>query len=418
MLRLWSGLTTVLTSAAIFAYAASAEPAEIEFWDMIWGSKEYPVAAQALVDEFNASQDDVEVNYRSVPWSGWYETFVTAVASGSAPDVSTGASFQAVQLYDFDAIMPVDALIEEMRADGTIADIPQRYLDAMQYDGVHVGFPWNTAMRVWFYRADILAEHGVEPPTNWDELRAAARAVTGDGTYGVVFAGADGGGQHSMHTLMLNNGGGVFTEDRTSNLSAEENVEALEFIQALAQDGSVHPASIGYKSGDAHQAFERGDAAFIVDIPSRFAKSPAAGSIRMLPPLKSPDGEIGALYFVNNIMVYSDTQHPEAALKFVRWWSENNLPLWTEGAAGQIPVRASLLEDDHFPEGGDARVAVTQYSDALKTFGSKADGAFPALNSVDGDGFLRTLIQDVLSGKDISAALEQAEKQLTAILDN
>jgi len=42
------------------------------------------VTAQKLVDDFNASQSDIHVTYRSMPWTNWYETYVTAIASGSA----------------------------------------------------------------------------------------------------------------------------------------------------------------------------------------------------------------------------------------------------------------------------------------------------------------------------------------------
>src|SRR5690606_8594993 len=88
------------TALSLSMGQAMAQPVSIDFWDMIWGGSEYPVAAQALVDRFNAENPDIQVVYRSVPWSNWYETYVTAIASGSAPDLSTGAGFQAVQFYD------------------------------------------------------------------------------------------------------------------------------------------------------------------------------------------------------------------------------------------------------------------------------------------------------------------------------
>src|SRR5690606_33033103 len=106
---------------------------------------------------FNAENPDIQVVYRSVPWSNWYETYVTAIASGSAPDLSTGAGFQAVQFYDQDAILPVDDLVAQMDT----SDFTPGALEAMQYDGHYVALPWAIDIRVLFYRKDLLEAAGV-----------------------------------------------------------------------------------------------------------------------------------------------------------------------------------------------------------------------------------------------------------------
>jgi multiple sugar transport system substrate-binding protein len=127
----------ILPLAALLAGAASSAHAQVElnFWDQVWGPGSYSQRAQQLVDDFNKSQDDIHVTYRSVPWANWYETYVTAIASGSAPDISTGAGFQAVQFYSMDAIYPVDDLVKEMEADGSAKDFAPGTLEAMKYDG-------------------------------------------------------------------------------------------------------------------------------------------------------------------------------------------------------------------------------------------------------------------------------------------
>jgi hypothetical protein len=88
--------------SAIFgesAVVANAAPVTLNFWDMQWGLSEYAVAAQKIVDRYNQEHPDVHVVYRSVPWTNWFSTFTTSVASGSAPDISTGAGFQAVYFF-------------------------------------------------------------------------------------------------------------------------------------------------------------------------------------------------------------------------------------------------------------------------------------------------------------------------------
>jgi multiple sugar transport system substrate-binding protein len=60
---------------------------------MIWGAPEYIDAGKALVAQFNQEHPDITVTYRSIPWANWYQTFVTAIGSGTAPDLSTGAGY-------------------------------------------------------------------------------------------------------------------------------------------------------------------------------------------------------------------------------------------------------------------------------------------------------------------------------------
>ena len=54
----------------------SGETAKITFWDMMWGEAGvYDVAAEALVDQYNQENPNVKVEYQSVPWDNYYQTF-------------------------------------------------------------------------------------------------------------------------------------------------------------------------------------------------------------------------------------------------------------------------------------------------------------------------------------------------------
>ena len=100
-------------TAAFLSLSTSQAKVDVQFWDMIWGGPEYIDAGKALVAQFNQEHPDINVTYRSIPWTNWYQTFVTAIGSGTAPDLSTGAAYQAVQLYDQGAILPVDDVISD-----------------------------------------------------------------------------------------------------------------------------------------------------------------------------------------------------------------------------------------------------------------------------------------------------------------
>ncbi len=45
-----------------------------------------------------------------------------------------------------------------------------------------------------------------------------------------------------------------------------------------------------------------------------------------------------------------------------------------------------------------------------------AGGTFPAMNEVDGDGFLRTLVQKIWQGQSVADAAQEAQAHLEELL--
>ena len=170
-----SAIATSITILVSPFGSQAKEHVDVQFWDMIWGGPEYIDAGKALVAQFNQEHPDITVTYRSVPWTNWYQTFLTAIGSGTAPDISTGAGYQAVQLYDQDAILPIDDVISQLKADGKLDDFLPKTVDILKYKDHYVALPWAIDIRVWYYRKDLLEQAHVQPPGTWQELKTAAQ---------------------------------------------------------------------------------------------------------------------------------------------------------------------------------------------------------------------------------------------------
>jgi multiple sugar transport system substrate-binding protein len=394
------------------ALLANAAPVTLNFWDMQWGVSEYAVAAQKIVDRYNQEHPDVHVIYRSVPWTNWFSTFTTSVASGSAPDLSTGAGFQAVYFFSQDAILPVDDLVKEIGEDAFVPGT----LDACKYKGHYVGLPWGVDIRLWLYRKDILEAKGVKVPTNWDVFRAACKAVTGNGVYGYVSSG-DSAGVHTLFVTAINNGGGLFTKDGKPALMSDRTMEALQFLADLVKDGSVNPASVGYQTFDRVANFFQGKAAFMIEGPNMPSQAGAAkDKIGILPPLKSPHGDVGTNEWINNIMVYKQTTHPKETFAFLKWWAENEKPVWTEGNLASFPAHKAFLQDPYFQNNPNYKYAIDVFAPIAKTIAAQKGGSFPELNEVDGDAAFSTLIQQLWQGKPLSEIVPPAQARLEEIM--
>jgi multiple sugar transport system substrate-binding protein len=413
-----TGIGMAVALAACGGSAESdADVAQLQFWDMVWGPPEYIDVAEDLVEQFNSEHDHIEVSYRSIPWANWYETFTTAIGSGTAPDISTGAGYQSAQFHEFGAILPLNDLVEELRAEGDLADFSEESIEAFNVDGDYIALPWNLDIRVWYYHKDLFEEAGLEPPESWDEMRAAAERLTAGDRYGLI-ARSDTGGTHYLYSLVLNNGGAFFTEDRQSQLSAERNVEAMRFLWDLAADGLVHPASAGYDADGAQAAFAQGEGAMLLDGPGlkAGALSDVADQIGMMPPPVGPHGDQGTVQWVNNLMLYAQTDHPEESKTFLTWWSRNQLPLWTEGNAGSFPARQSFAADAYFADDEDRRFVLDHYVPVGRLVAADSPSVFGALNEVEGAGVMFRLVQDLIQTNDFDASLERAEEGLAGIV--
>jgi multiple sugar transport system substrate-binding protein len=414
-------LSVAATVAATFLCVSTSQArVDVQFWDMIWGGPEYIDAGKALVAQFNQEHPDINVTYRSIPWANWYQTFVTAIGSGTAPDISTGAGYQAVQLYDQNAILPIDDLISDWKAKGKLDDFFANTIDVLKYDNHYVALPWAIDIRVWYYRKDLFEKANLKPPTSWEEFKAAAKALTNakDDQYGMVTAG-DTLGEHLLLSLMLNNGGGLFTKDRKLELTADRNMEALKFLGDLAQGHFVYPASAGYSNEDAVSAFSQGKAALFLNNPgitSRLSK--VADKIGLVAPMTGPHGDKGTIYWVNNIMLYKQGKHPAETKLFLAWWSEHQKDLWTKGHNTQLPVRKSFAADPYFQDNPETKFILDNYLPIAKTTATHATEIFPKLNDVEGEGALQTLSQSILQGKDVGSAAKAAADRLNSVLED
>lgn len=407
------GTTTEESGAAA---PPAGEVTTIEFWDMVWGPAEYVDTGNKLVAQFNEEHTDMQAVYQSTPWTNWYQTFLTAIGSGTAPDCSTGAGYQAVQFYDQGAVVPVDHIIEQWQSEGDAEDFIEGTIERLQYDGHYMALPWQIDIRIPWIRTDYLEETGLPMPGTWAGLDAVLEAMTGGDRYGVVCPN-DTGGSHYLLMLMFNNEGGLFTEDLQLDVMYERNIEALEYFSNWVTQGWMHPGSAGFVGDDAERAFGQGFAGLQVNNPNYPAELPEIADVMSpINLLQSPHGTTGTISWVNNMMLYEQAEDKDAASYFLTWWSRNQLPLWTEGHMTQIPVRKTFAADPFFQENETVVRVIDEWVPVGKGTAERGEGIFPALNEVEGEGVLQTLTQDLLQGKSVMESLTTAEARLQSIV--
>ena len=416
---LGAGATALALAPRSFG-RANPNAIAIDFWDMRWGPvSTYGKAAKKILDAYNAANPKVSVSYEVQEWSDWPQVFSLALGTGTGPDISTGGSYQAVQYFDEGTVLPLDDVVADLKRSGDDKDFLPGALDQMVYNGHTVGLPYAMDLRVIFYRKDLLEKAGLKPPSTWDEIRATAKAVTTGGNCGLVIAATAQVGGHCLMLLLMNNDGGLFSKDGKLDVMNSRNLEAAQFLAALAKDGSLHADSLKLGGDGARTEFLAGRAAMIVDAPGlQGSFQEQRDRIGVLAPPTGPHGDVGTIAWIPNIMIYKDSKNPDAAKQFVKWWLANDKPLWTEGRCNRLPVRTSILSDPYFQNDPILSQIAKQWIPVGKGLASHRAGVFPFLNTLDGYGPVQTLTRDLISGKDVTASLQLAETRIKALMQN
>jgi multiple sugar transport system substrate-binding protein len=406
-------------SAAGGAAVPAQAPVEIAYWDMVWGPPEYIDTGKKLIDQFNSEHPEIKATYQSTPWANWYQTFVTAIGSGTAPDISTGAAYQAADFYSQGQIAPVDDVVDSLQQAGKLDDFFPGAVDRLKAaDGHYVALPWAIDVRIIFARQDLLDAAGAKLPTTWDEFLAAAKATTkADGSqYGYIVPTTNSNAQ-DIWLWLFDNGGGWFKEDRTLDVMSDRNVESMDFFANMVKEGVIHPGSAGFSGDDATKAYGQGGATFYINNPGVPDALPdVADKIVVTSPLTGPHGDKGTISWINNRMVYAQSKAQEQAKTLMSWLYDADLVLWTEGNCGQLTPRKSVAQNPHFQERPHLQKIYAEWLDIGKSAGQKAPGIFPELNAVEGEGYMTTLLTDLLQGKDVKESLAKAETSLKAIM--
>jgi multiple sugar transport system substrate-binding protein len=231
--------------------AADGDGAELQL--MGWSSSPAEDAAlQDLIDAYNESSPN-QVTLNLVP--EFDTTLQAALAGGAPPDVFYVDSSRLPDLVEAGALQP---------GGDRIAD-PDDFHDSLReiftIDGEFWAPPKDFSTLALQYNVDLLEEAGVEPPTTWEELAAAAEALTTDDQVGLVI-----GAEYPRWGAFMFQAGGALTTDDFSaaTADADANATALEFVAGLFDEGfAATPAELD--AGWPGEAFGQGKAAMTIE---------------------------------------------------------------------------------------------------------------------------------------------------------
>ena len=413
------GAAAALALAACSAGGSAGASGPIKFWNMPWGNTSFLPTDRGLIQSYKPSGSLPAAKYQQVSWQNFPQTFATAIASKTGPAVSSGSGTQAFQFGKNGDIAFADHLIESWKSSGLYDDFLPGLFDAMKTEKGYVAVPYNLDMRVLWYSKSLLAQAGVEPPTDWQSHMDVCAALKKIGVYGLgLSGGAQGNAFQAIVGWMINNGGGIFDEEQKPNLVTKANIETLDYLSELIQKGYADPGSAGYTTTNTQSQWKAKRFGMQIESPGLAATlgGDLATDVVVGDPLTSASGKKGALTFPNNIMMYKNTPSQKGSEAFLTYYIKHMSVLWTKNTGMGLPVLKSIAATPEFKADKNAAKMIEVWQPIGKTWAAPGGAAlFSNVTLVDSTPAMTTFAQTVITQK---ASSKEALTSLQKTLDS
>jgi multiple sugar transport system substrate-binding protein len=284
--------------------------------------------------------------------SGWLQGVITGWNQGHPsqkvtllllPRASNGQLAQLVanlqaksDLYD---VIDMDVIwTAEFASNGWIIPLPQSQfplgdflkpaVDTARYQGRLYAVPDYSNADVLYYRKDILAKAGKQPPKTWAQLQQLARTVAPEyGLYGYAgtFAPYE-GLTVNFATAVQSAGGSILSPEGTRvTVNSAKALQGLQFLVNGFRQGWIPRAALSYEEESAQNAFASGKFLFLDNWPDVYAALSVPGPQNKvygkfgIAALPGPDGMGSSSLGGANLAISAYSRHQRTALDFIKY---------------------------------------------------------------------------------------------------
>ncbi|WP_432843018.1 ABC transporter substrate-binding protein [Dactylosporangium sp. CA-092794] len=254
MKRLAVALAAVLTLAACGDGAGGGRPdagtlTEIDYYEAAPQNTQLP----KILDEC-AAQTGVKIEHQQVPRAQFMPKLLQQASSRSLPDLALVDNPDLPQLAATGGLVP----LKDLPTEGLYPSI----VAAGKYKGDTYGIAPGVNGLALYYNQDLFTQAGLQPPKTWDELTAAAKALTKGNRYGVAFSAVGTEeGSFQFEPFFWTAGASL------SKLDSPEAVRALSLWQDLVQAKAASKSVVTWTQADVNDQFMAGNAAMMVNGP-------------------------------------------------------------------------------------------------------------------------------------------------------
>ena len=214
-----------------------------EWWDEEWGVEN----VDWIISSFEEKHPNVEIVKLYTPYTAYYDKLMTLCVAGEAPDVMAMEVLWAVAFDKLGVLEDLDPLLVKDR------DFRAKFSDSslLQWKG-KTRLIFLYAMSYHFvYNVKMFEEKGIEPPTDWEELKDVLRTLREPekGRYGLALQLSLTEPSHPVlrlfYTPLIQFGGRLLDEDGWAVFNSDAGIKVLEYWKSLIDEDLVYPDSLG-----------------------------------------------------------------------------------------------------------------------------------------------------------------------------
>lgn len=336
-----------------------------------WSTETQPARAaktQAILDRFEA-QSGIHVELILTDENALPELMTAAVAAGTLPDVIFHPVDFTIGWYN-EGILDADAATAAIEALGK-ETFSAGALNLVDVGGKYAAIPTDGWGQLLIYRQDLFDAAGLEAPTTFDKILAAAKALNdpANNFYGITLANKAGAvmtQQTFEHVALANNCQLVDSEGNVT-LDSPECIEAIRFYADVNKYAPPGEAEVV----ETRATYFAGQAAMIIWSP--FILDEMAGlrdsvlptcpecaddiaylakNSGFVPAFAGPSGSPAQYGQISYMGITTDADK-EAAVEFMKFWfNEGYLDWLSVSPEGKFPMRQGTPDEpDRFIKG-------------------------------------------------------------------
>ena len=284
----------------------------------------------------------------------------------------------------------------EFASNGWIIPLPQSQfplddflkpaVDTAMYQGRLYAVPDYSNADFLYYRKDILAKAGKQPPKTWAQLQQLAETVApryGLGGYAGTFAPYEGLTVNFAEAVQSAGGSILSPEGTKVTVNSAQALQGLMFLVNGFERGWIPKVTLTYEEESAQHAFEAGKFLFLDNWPDVYGalSKPGPGNqvygkfgVAALP---GPDGTGSSSLGGANLAISAYSQHQRTALNFIKYMTDlaNERQMLEQGSFPpvwkQLYTDKTLIRSDpYLPvleqaiDSAQPRPAITNYDQA------------------------------------------------------
>jgi multiple sugar transport system substrate-binding protein len=297
-----------------------------------------------LAKDFEAANPGVTVKITPVPWDAAHDKLATAIAGRQTPDVSLVGTTWMGEFARAGALDPTPDVIDKTQF------FPGAW-DTTTVNGTSYGVPWYVETRLIYYRKDLAARAGVQPPTSWAGLTTFATALQqkAKAKWGIYLQP---GGQGSWQTFLpfaWQNGAALADADnKTFTLGSREMATALDYYTSFFRSG-LAPKDLGAAQGEPERGFVDGRFGAFISGPWHLGILHDLGGasfmdkvgLAQMPKEKAGTSFVGG----GDMVVFKDSKNRDSAWKFVQFLSKPETQVKWYQTVSDLPAVKTSWED-------------------------------------------------------------------------